>query len=48
MRKLALIFLAATIPLFFTACFDANEIGDFAYVSLLGIEQGVEDTFRFT
>ncbi|NLE24448.1 MAG: Ger(x)C family spore germination protein [Clostridiaceae bacterium] len=36
------------IPLLTAGCFDSNEIGDYAYVTALGIEHGISDTFRFT
>jgi spore germination protein KC len=48
MRKRTLILICLLLPLFVTACFDSNEIGDFAYVTALGIEHGISDTFRIT
>lgn len=49
MRKKALMLLFIYfVPLFLTGCFDGNEIGSFAYVTVLGIEQGVTDRFRIT
>lgn len=43
----ALLCLFLVSPLL-TACFDANEINDYAYVSMIGIERGVSDKFRLT
>ena len=31
-----------------TGCFDSHEIGDFAYVTAMGIDEGISDTFRLT
>jgi len=45
-RTLVLIYLI--LPLFITGCFDSRELGDFAYVTALGIEQGISDTYRLT
>ncbi|NLB79808.1 MAG: Ger(x)C family spore germination protein [Clostridiaceae bacterium] len=48
MRKRTLILTCLFLPLFITGCFDSHEIGDFAYVTALGLEQGISDTMRIT
>lgn len=48
MRKRTLILIFLLLPMFITACFDSHEIGDYAYVTALGVEQGISDTFRIT
>jgi len=48
MRKRTLILIYLILPFFFTGCFDSREIGDHAYVTALGIGQGISDTFRLT
>lgn len=48
MRKGTLILICLLLPILITGCFDSHEIGDFAYVTALGIEHGISDTFRIT
>jgi len=48
MRKPILILFCLILSFFITGCFDSREIGDFAYVTALGIDQGISDTFRLT
>ncbi|MCX7772770.1 MAG: Ger(x)C family spore germination protein [Clostridia bacterium] len=49
MRKKAFLLLCVmAASLFLTACYDAVEIGDNAYVSTLGIERGVNDKYRIS
>lgn len=48
MHKKSIILINLVLPLFLTACFDSHEIGDFAYVTALGVEQGISDAFRIT
>ncbi|NLX64754.1 MAG: Ger(x)C family spore germination protein [Clostridiaceae bacterium] len=48
MYKRTLILVSLLLPLFITGCFDSHEIGDYAYVTALGIEKGVSNTFRLT
>ncbi len=49
MRKRALILVCLfIIPFFLTACFDAHEIGEFTYATMIGIEHGVSDKYRIT
>ncbi|HHU89865.1 MAG TPA: Ger(x)C family spore germination protein [Clostridiaceae bacterium] len=48
MRKRTLILICLLLPLIMTGCFDSHEIGDFAYVTAMGIDQGISDTFRLT
>jgi Ger(x)C family germination protein len=47
-RKASALLLLLVICPFLTACFDAREIGDYAYVAVMGIERGISDTFRIT
>lgn len=48
MRKGTLILISLLLPFFITGCFDSHEIGDFAYVTAMGVEHGISDTFRIT
>jgi len=48
MRKRILILICLVLPLFIAGCFDSREIGDYAYVTALGIDKGISDTFRLT
>lgn len=49
MRRKVLVIIAVILILTFcTGCYDANEIGDLTYVSILGIERGVSDRLRIT
>ncbi len=49
MRKRALILVCLfIIPFFLTACFDAHEIGEFTYATMIGFEHGVSDKYRIT
>lgn len=48
MRKRTLLLICLLLPLFITGCFDSHEIGDFAYVTALGLEQGISDNMRIT
>lgn len=47
-KKLCLSVCIIFLALFLPACHDAREIGDYAYVSMLGIDEGVTDKFRLT
>ncbi len=48
MRKSTLILICLLLPIFITACFDSHEIGDYAYITALGVEKGISDTLRIT
>ncbi|MGI6086187.1 MAG: Ger(x)C family spore germination protein [Acetivibrionales bacterium] len=48
MHKKAFILINLLLTIFLTGCFDSHEIGDFAYVTAMGVEQGISDTFRIT
>lgn len=47
-RKLSFSVCIILLMLFVSACFDAREIGEYAYVSMLGLDEGVTDTIRLT
>lgn len=36
------------ISLLLTSCYDGHEIGEFSYISIIGIEKGEKERFRFT
>lgn len=36
------------IPLLLTGCYDGHEIGEFSYISVIGIEKGENERFKFT
>lgn len=49
MRKKILILVCFLFVSFFlTACYDAAEIGEYAYITMFGIDLGVSDTYRVT
>ncbi len=48
MRKISLILIVILLSIYFTACYDAHEIGDYGYVTVMGIEQGASDRYRVT
>lgn len=47
-KKVSIILMILIIPLFLTSCFDAIEIGEYAYIAVAGIESGISDMFRIT
>lgn len=47
-RKLSLSVCVILLVMFLSSCYDAREIGDYAYISMLGIDEGVSDTLRLT
>jgi spore germination protein KC len=47
-KKLSLSVCMILLVLLLTGCFDATEIGDYSYVSMLGIDEGVTDALRLT
>ncbi len=49
MHKKSIIFLVLLlITLLFSGCYDSQEIDDYAYITLMGIEKGVSDNLRLT
>ncbi len=48
LKKVLPVLLVLLMPLMFTACYDAVEINNYAYVSILGIDSGVTDRLRLT
>lgn len=48
LKKAVLLIIILLVPMFLTACFDAIEINNYAYVSMLGIDEGVTDKMRIT
>ena len=47
-RKTLLILLPILILFLFTGCYDSQEIDDYAYITLMGIDKGVTDKVRWT
>jgi len=47
-KKLCLSVCMILLMLLLSACYDAREIGDYAYVSMMGIDEGITDTLRLT
>lgn len=47
-KKLILSALIVLIAVNMSGCFDAREIGDYAYISMVGIDEGVTDELRLT
>lgn len=47
-KKLILSVFIIFLSLLFSSCFDAREVGDYAYVSMMGIDEGVTDKLRLT
>lgn len=48
LRKISLISILLFIAVFLSSCFDAHEVGDYAYVTTIGIDKGVVDKWRFS
>ena len=48
MRKVIAILLISILLMNFTACFDADEIDDYLFVSAMGIDKGKTDKWRLT
>lgn len=47
-KKLSVSASILLIAFFLSGCFDANEVGNYAYVSMMGIDEGVSDILRLT
>ncbi|HHY63828.1 MAG TPA: Ger(x)C family spore germination protein [Clostridiaceae bacterium] len=47
-KKLVVTALVILMAVSLTGCFDAREIGDYAYISMVGIDEGVTNELRLT
>lgn len=47
-RRISCLILCLFFMITMTACWDAKEVDDWAYVNLLGVDKGAADKYRFT
>lgn len=47
-KKYYIFLFLVLIPVFLTGCYDGHEIGEFSYTSIMGIEEGESERFKFT
>ncbi len=47
-KKVIALILCLFASMLFSACYDAVEISEYAYVTMIGFDQGVTDSFRLT